>query len=244
MWISLNPPMLAWAAALQHAGFFTAILSNMVSDVLRTMLQEFAWLANFNQLTWSCDLGIAKPDPAIYAFTCDRLGVRPDEALFLDDKIENIRGAEAFGLQALQFSTIAQLRHDLAARGLLAGFPGTSGNLKPFQGLRRRARYEQAVSRVEWARPPVRPAPQPGHDPCQGTASAVPYRSKNGSGFSRQGMFSLLQSFPEGSKIAEAPKLRSKFSATSVFSVVNSAEIPTPAPLPPWESSPAPQSAR
>ncbi|MGD0369482.1 MAG: HAD family phosphatase [Acidobacteriaceae bacterium] len=123
MWISLNPPMLAWAAALQHAGFFTAILSNMGPDVLRTMLQEFAWLANFNQLTWSCELGIAKPDPAIYAFTCDRLGVRPDEALFLDDKIENIRGAEAFGLHALQFSNIAQLRHDLAARGLLAQLP-------------------------------------------------------------------------------------------------------------------------
>jgi len=105
MWIALNPPMLAWAAALQHAGFFTAILSNMGPDVLRTMLQEFTWLANFNQLTWSCDLGIAKPDPAIYAFTCDRLGVRPDEALFLDDKIENIRGAEAFGLTPCNFRT-------------------------------------------------------------------------------------------------------------------------------------------
>ena len=123
MWITLNPPMLDWAASLQDAGFFTAILSNMVPEVLRTMLQEFAWLATFNQLTWSCELGIAKPDPAIYAFTCDRLGVRPDEALFLDDKLENIRGAEAFGLQALQFSNITQLRHDLAAHGLLAQLP-------------------------------------------------------------------------------------------------------------------------
>jgi putative hydrolase of the HAD superfamily len=123
MWTSLNPPMLAWAAALQHAGFFTAILSNMVPEVLRTMLREFAWLANFNQLTWSCELGIAKPDSAIYQLTCDKLGVRPNEALFLDDKIENIRGAEAFGLQALQFSTVAQLRHDLAARGLLEQLP-------------------------------------------------------------------------------------------------------------------------
>ena len=123
MWITLNPPMLAWAAALQHAGVLTAILSNMGPDVLRTMLQDFAWLANFNQLTWSCDLGIAKPDPAIYALTCEKLGVQPNEALFLDDKIENVRGAEAFGLQALQFTTIAQLRHDLAVRNLLQDFP-------------------------------------------------------------------------------------------------------------------------
>ena len=123
MWTSVSEPMLAWAQSLQRAGLLAAILSNMGPDVLRTMLQEFTWLANFNQLTWSCDLGIAKPDPAIYAFTCDRLGVRPDEALFLDDKIENIRGAEAFGLHALQFSNVAQLRHDLAARGLLEQLP-------------------------------------------------------------------------------------------------------------------------
>ncbi|MFY9747138.1 MAG: HAD family phosphatase [Acidobacteriaceae bacterium] len=123
MWTSLNPPMVAWATALQRAGVLTAILSNMGPDVLRTMLREFAWLANFNQLTWSCDLGIAKPDPAIYALTCEKLSVRPSEALFLDDKIENIRGAEAFGLLALQFSTAAQLHHDLAARGLLQDFP-------------------------------------------------------------------------------------------------------------------------
>lgn len=124
MWTGrLNEPMLAWAAALQDAGFFTAILSNMGPDVLRTMRQEFAWLAHFNQLTWSCELGIAKPDPAIYILTCEKLGVDPADALFLDDKLENVRAAEATGLHALQFTGIAQLRRDLAARDFLTQFP-------------------------------------------------------------------------------------------------------------------------
>ncbi len=124
MWTGhLNEPMLAWAAALQDAGLLTAILSNMGPDVLRTMRQEFAWLAHFNQLTWSCELGIAKPDPAIYILTCEKLGVPLSEALFIDDKQENVHAAEQLGLHAIQFRNVDQLRRDLAARDLLTQLP-------------------------------------------------------------------------------------------------------------------------
>ncbi len=123
MWTLVSEPMLAWAKSLQRAGLLTAILSNMGPEVLHTMRQEFAWLADFNQLTWSCELGIAKPDPAIYHLTCDKLGVLPGDALFLDDKIENVRAAEQLGLQALQFRSVEQLRGDLAERNLLGQLP-------------------------------------------------------------------------------------------------------------------------
>ncbi len=123
MWTSINKPMLAWATALQQAGLLTAILSNMGPEVLRTMREEFAWLANFSQLTWSCELGIAKPDPAIYNFTCTELGVEPGEAVFIDDNSKNIEAAEKFGLHAIQFHGIELLRAELAARGLLQGLP-------------------------------------------------------------------------------------------------------------------------
>ncbi len=123
MWTAINEPMLAWAQALQNAGVLTAILSNMGPDVLRTMRQEFAWLADFNQLTWSCELGIAKPDPAIYHLTCDKLGVRPDEALFLDDRLDNIVAAEQLGFHAIQFRSIDQLGVDLAARNFFPALP-------------------------------------------------------------------------------------------------------------------------
>ncbi len=125
LWTSLNRPMLAWVTALQNAGLRTAILSNMGPDLLRLMRRspDFAWIARFTHLTWSCELRMAKPDPAIYTFTCERLGVAPAEALFIDDKPENIHAAEALGLRAVQFTDVAQLRGDLAARGLLQDFP-------------------------------------------------------------------------------------------------------------------------
>jgi putative hydrolase of the HAD superfamily len=123
MWTSLNEEMLGWVTALQEAGFKTAILSNMGPEILRYMRQEFGWLAHFNHHTWSCELGIAKPDPAIYIHTCEKLGVAPEEAIFLDDKTENIAAAAGVGLNAIQFQSIGQLRRDLEARGLQIGLP-------------------------------------------------------------------------------------------------------------------------
>jgi putative hydrolase of the HAD superfamily len=123
MWTSLNEEMLGWVVALQNAGFRTAILSNMVWEILGYMRQEFGWLSHFHHHTWSCELGIGKPDPAIYIHTCEQLDLLPSETLFLDDKAENIAAAEKVGLNAIQFSSIEQLRKDLAARGLQHGLP-------------------------------------------------------------------------------------------------------------------------
>ena len=124
MWTTrLQKPMLAWAATLQRAGFATAILSNMPFEIARAMRQTFGWLAGFTHLTFSCELGLAKPDPAIYTFTCDQLDVLPEDALFLDDKQVNVEAARRLGLRAIQFHSVAQLRGELDAQGLLQVLP-------------------------------------------------------------------------------------------------------------------------
>ena len=123
MWATLNEQMLAWVRALQDAGLKTAILSNMGADLLRYMRQEFGWLAHFNHHTWSCELGMVKPDPRIYLHTCEKLGVAPGEAIFLDDKPENIEAAAKVGIHAILFKNVEQLREDILSSGLLNGYP-------------------------------------------------------------------------------------------------------------------------
>ena len=123
MWANLNAPMLEWAFALQKAGVKTAILSNMGDVNLAYMRKHFDWLSGFTCLTWSCELLTAKPDPAIYQHTLEKLGVAPNEALFIDDIPRNIEAARAIGIDAIQFTTIEQLRRDLEARGLLGKLP-------------------------------------------------------------------------------------------------------------------------
>lgn len=118
MWTSQDTAMVAWQLQLKNAGFRTAILSNMGDTVLASMEREFTWLDNFDVLVWSYQLGIAKPDPAIYRHTLNRLEIRPDEALFLDDRRINVEAARDLGMSAIEFTTIGKLREELAAAGL------------------------------------------------------------------------------------------------------------------------------
>ena len=57
-------------------------------------------LSHFRELYLSHEIAARKPDSAAYLKVCDAMGFAPEEVLFLDDSLENVRGAEAVGLQA------------------------------------------------------------------------------------------------------------------------------------------------
>ena len=123
MWTTENRTVLDWQFKLKQRGLLTAILSNMGDNVLASVEREFDWIHRFDALVWSFQLHMAKPDPAIYRHVLKQLGVQPEEALFLDDKLINIEAAWALGMQAIQFSTAERLRADLIARGLYSKLP-------------------------------------------------------------------------------------------------------------------------
>lgn len=123
MWTTENPAMLAWQQQVKQRGLRTAILSNMGDNVHARMVRNFQWLGRFDVLVWSYLLGVAKPDEPIYRRVLEQLHVRPEEALFIDDKQPNIEAARKLGMQALLFTTAERLREDLIARGLDAELP-------------------------------------------------------------------------------------------------------------------------
>ena len=124
MWTTESPAMLAWQQQLKQHGLRTAILSNMGDSVLENIQREFDWLPRFDVLVWSFQHNLAKPDPAIYHLALQKLGVKPEEALFIDDKQVNIDAALALGMPAIQFSTVERLRSDLVASGFDLPLPG------------------------------------------------------------------------------------------------------------------------
>jgi putative hydrolase of the HAD superfamily len=123
LWGGVSLAMMAWQQALQKRGLRTAILSNMGDSVLEHILRQHTWIRSFDVLVWSYQLGIAKPDPAIYRHTLARLGTLPEETLFVDDKRENVEAARALGIRSIEFSTVEQLRADLIANGFDAELP-------------------------------------------------------------------------------------------------------------------------
>ena len=118
LWTVENPVMLAWQLKLKQRGILTAILSNIGDDVYASVEREFAWIHRFDVLVWSYQLGVAKPDPAIFRYTLSELGTLPEETLFIDDKRPNVEAARALGIQAIEYSSVERLREELIAAGL------------------------------------------------------------------------------------------------------------------------------
>jgi putative hydrolase of the HAD superfamily len=123
MWTRGDRAMLDWQLAIKQRGLLTAIVSNMGDAVHEHMERELVWLSRFDLLVWSYQLRVAKPDPAIYRYALERLGTRPGETLFLDDKLENVDAAIEMGMKGLVFSTVEKLRSDLIALKLDAELP-------------------------------------------------------------------------------------------------------------------------
>lgn len=92
------------AAAFRARGNRTAILSNGVAEIMSRVRADRALETWFDAVIVSCEVGVSKPNPAIYRTCLDRLGVPAESALFVDDRPENLRGAESVGLQTYHFT--------------------------------------------------------------------------------------------------------------------------------------------
>jgi putative hydrolase of the HAD superfamily len=108
------------AQALRDEGYRIAILTNNIRE------WGEAWRATipidiFDEVVDSCEVGLRKPDPAIFRLTCERLGVAPEAAIFLDDSPGHVASARSLGLHGIVVSdpvaALAELDALLAAHG-------------------------------------------------------------------------------------------------------------------------------
>jgi len=123
MWLTENPPMLAWQLALKQRGLLTAIVSNMGDTVHDLMQRKFDWLSRFDVLVWSYQLHVTKPGPAIYRYVLEKLGTQREETLFIDDRPVNVEAAISIGMKGVVFTTVEKLREDLIALHLDSELP-------------------------------------------------------------------------------------------------------------------------
>ena len=81
--------------------------------------RERAFFGRFRDIVVSGEEKLLKPDPAIYYLALRRFGLRPEQALFIDDREINVEGALAVGMHAHLFVGAEDLRARLEAEGLL-----------------------------------------------------------------------------------------------------------------------------
>ena len=112
-WSLFDDRVLAWTGDLRAAGIRTGLLSNLPRPIGEALKVLPGFLGHFDEVTFSYEHGVVKPQAAIYESAIRGLKVAPGEALFIDDRAANVEGARAAGLTAEIFTT----REDFQASG-------------------------------------------------------------------------------------------------------------------------------
>ncbi|MBP9675828.1 MAG: HAD family phosphatase [Anaerolineaceae bacterium] len=92
--------------------FQIALLSNAWSDT-RYWLDYYDITDLFDEIVISAEVKLAKPDPAIYHEVLRRLSIAPEQAIFVDDREENIAAANQLGMHGVVFKTTQQALEDV-----------------------------------------------------------------------------------------------------------------------------------
>ena len=99
----LNEPVLALAQHIQQAGYRVGILSNAAPGLEAELRTDWGIAFSWDAVVASGDVGMRKPDPAIYHLAAQRLGSEPSDCCFVDDRSENVAAARAVGMHAIGY---------------------------------------------------------------------------------------------------------------------------------------------
>ncbi|WP_244931704.1 HAD-IA family hydrolase [Nocardioides sp. W7] len=121
--IVVDPDSTALVARLRVAGYGVHLGTNQEHHRARFMRADLGFDdGRFDVAVYSCDIGLAKPDPAYFDKAVAMIGAEPGSVLFVDDRQENVDGARSAGLVAERWELAdghAVLRELLAGHGVL-----------------------------------------------------------------------------------------------------------------------------
>jgi 2-haloacid dehalogenase len=116
---ALIPGMESLIAQLDEAGVPLFAITNFSAEFFPPFRAKYPALFDcFRQILVSGDEKLVKPDAAIYRLALSRFGVDARDAVFVDDRADNVAGAEAVGMTGLVFTDADALRRSLRALGL------------------------------------------------------------------------------------------------------------------------------
>jgi len=117
----IDPDTVAIIKKLRSAKYVTALVSNTTTDEIGPILDEHELRPLFDAIIISSEVGIRKPNPAIFELILKELGVEANETLFVDDTLDNVEAAVALGIGGIHHTDAANLEKQLASAGVHLG---------------------------------------------------------------------------------------------------------------------------
>ncbi len=115
---SLNERLLSLILDLKKS-YKIAILSNASSSHLRQVLNDAGINKLFDEVVVSSDIGYTKPSKEIFDHTLNKLGVKAEEALFVDDSPRFVEAAESMGIKGIVYTDLNSLISALKEMGII-----------------------------------------------------------------------------------------------------------------------------
>jgi len=115
---TLDQTLFDWFARARSRGLKTGIVSNSGPGA-REAERHYGFKAITDDIVYSHEVGLRKPDPEIFALATSRLGVRTGEVVFLDDVPANVDAARAAGWHAVLHEATARSIEQIEA--IIAG---------------------------------------------------------------------------------------------------------------------------
>jgi putative hydrolase of the HAD superfamily len=107
-----NTELLEYYKSFKLAGYKLAVLSNAAS--LKEVLDVVgAYESIFDCFIISAEVGYIKPEPQIYQITLERLGLGPDEVIFIDDRSDFVIAAQQKGINSILYRSNQDTKHKL-----------------------------------------------------------------------------------------------------------------------------------
>ncbi|GGN88770.1 haloacid dehalogenase [Streptomyces albiflavescens] len=107
-WSRVDGRMVAYAQSLRDFAE-VALLSNIPSDHADSFVAAQPWLRNLDHVAFSGKISAAKPDPAAFHHCLAAMRAAPADFLFVDDREENVRAAQALGMNGHVFTEVDEL---------------------------------------------------------------------------------------------------------------------------------------
>ncbi|MBA3871135.1 MAG: HAD family phosphatase [Anaerolineae bacterium] len=98
-----------------HQTYITAIISNSFVGAREKEIATYHFDKMTELIIYSHEVGIQKPDPRIFELACERLEIKPEEMIFVDDVEENIAAAQQLGIHGILHQNTAQTIAEIEA---------------------------------------------------------------------------------------------------------------------------------